>query len=49
VNSFNVLRTSSNHIEIERHSWDGARDRFARFSSEAFERSPDGWKPCARS
>lgn len=44
LNSFNVLRVSAARVEIERQSWDHARERFARSWAGAFHRSADGWK-----
>jgi predicted phosphodiesterase len=42
-NSFNVLRVSAQHIEVERHEWrEGA---FHRASTESFDHDGHGWSP----
>jgi 3',5'-cyclic AMP phosphodiesterase CpdA len=42
--SFNMLRVAGARVEIERHTWDQTRERFARSWAGAFSRSADGWK-----
>ena len=40
-NTFNVLRVSAEHLQVERHAWNGAT--FEPDDSQAFERGADGW------
>ena len=43
-NEFNVLRTSSSRIEIERHAWAELAMAFERASVTPFERRDQGWR-----
>jgi len=42
-NSFNVLRLTHQHIEVERRVWHEASGAFAASSREIFARTPAGW------
>lgn len=44
-NSFNVIRTTSARIEIDRHSWDVEKNEFLLASAECFERQGERWMP----
>lgn len=43
TNSFNALRIMAHETRVERYSWDPAIDEFTQFSTEVFQRSPNGW------
>ena len=40
-NTFNVLRVSPHHVQVERHAWNGST--FAADASQAFDRDASGW------
>jgi predicted phosphodiesterase len=43
VNSFNVIRTETAKIEVDRYGWDAVHGRFALVSTEKFMRSGNIW------
>jgi 3',5'-cyclic AMP phosphodiesterase CpdA len=45
LNSFNVLRIEHPLIRVEQFAWDATRRVFARWRSEHFRQSPEGWAP----
>lgn len=42
-NSLNVIRIDRPHVTIERHVWMPETNTFALFSTEQFQKQPDGW------
>jgi 3',5'-cyclic AMP phosphodiesterase CpdA len=42
-NSFNVLRVTPRHIDVDRHEWDGTG--FARAATQGFDHVDGGWAP----
>ena len=44
-NSFNALRVTSRHIDVERYEWDGSA--FERAATHGFDHVDDGWTPSA--
>lgn len=47
TNSFNVIRTSTDAIAIERFSWNDASKQFTSAGTESFHRDQDLWLPAA--
>jgi 3',5'-cyclic AMP phosphodiesterase CpdA len=43
TNSFNALRVSRRHIEVDQYAWSGSG--FARGGTEAFDHDGEGWRP----
>ncbi|MEP6955881.1 MAG: metallophosphoesterase, partial [Chthoniobacterales bacterium] len=42
-NSFNVIRVDQPHVTIERQVWKPETNSFDLFSTERFEKLPEGW------
>ena len=47
TNSFNVLRSDGNRLDIERWAWNPASGRFQQASSETFNWTEGGWQEAA--
>jgi 3',5'-cyclic AMP phosphodiesterase CpdA len=44
LNSFNLVRTNREQIEVSSHSWSETAAAFELSATARFERSPDGWR-----